>query len=302
MTPFKRECIHTAVAALVTATGITAASASPTTYIYNSDGFEGPEFGLGAIGGQGSPVWLDESAPGTTASIIDNVSAPVGSTGQVLEVTRGSNTDPALGFEEFGEFYVDFSALNLPTAAVNQIAIDWDMYVPATGSTSIFGPAFGVIATNDTTDEYTLGSLYLDAATGEVLISQTAFGGSTFIIPDESTPDPTDTVSAPLNAWNAFRIELDFTAASSSLEQVKYFVNDVLVFSDDFSDTGFGDVSGFTDAPIFTTFANPDDDAYRQGGNAFFDNYRLSIIPEPGTATLMLSAPALLAFRRRRSA
>lgn len=136
------------------------------------------------------------------------------------------------------------------------VTVDWDMRVTHTISTA-FGPFFGVETYDgNAAAPYVLGSLGVDATTGDVLYQLQDSG---FLEVSGST--------VGFDVWNHFRLVLDFTTDS-----YKGYVNGSLVASTGFIDRGFN-LNDFTDADISTFTANGDAESLRMPGSAVFDNF-----------------------------
>ncbi|MCC6493811.1 MAG: hypothetical protein IT424_12415 [Pirellulales bacterium] len=137
------------------------------------------------------------------------------------------------------------------------VILDWNMRVEPTGAPSgVFGPFFGVEAYDGASGIRLLGSLGVDATTGEVL----------YQIQDDGFLTPTGATAAP-NEWNRYRIVLDFAA-----DQYSMFFNGDKVASTGFVDRAFG-LDDFTDADLATFAAGFDTASLAQAGTAQFDNF-----------------------------
>jgi hypothetical protein len=233
--------------AFLLAAGLIAASIASTASavgpIVDANGFEG--FALGPLEGQQG--WVSSGAAVGSATIQTSV---VQSGSKAVAVERGPNVDrrwakPVTGF---------------PTQRF--VVIDWDMRVAPTEALNVFGPFFGVEtydAIPATPPLKVLGSLGVDATTGDVLYQ--APGGAL-----------TETgVLAAFNAWNNFRIVLDFTGHNYNV-----FFNGSKLNP---SPIGFVDhtlaspLNDFSDADIAALGAAGDPGSMAQTGNAFFDNF-----------------------------
>jgi hypothetical protein len=132
------------------------------------------------------------------------------------------------------------------------------MQVAQTTSTA-FGPFFGVetydyLGSTFGVDKGVLGSLGLDASTGDVLIQ--GAGGSF-----------ADTgADASFGAWHHYRIVLDF----SDKQYHTYLNNNYLVTSSFVDGSG---LTNFTDADISALAAGGDSVSQNLGGTAYFDNF-----------------------------
>jgi hypothetical protein len=133
------------------------------------------------------------------------------------------------------------------------------MRVQQTVSTS-FGPFFGIEGYDADISPCLLGSLGVDASTGEVLYQ--AAGSGAFTVAS----------IAPLafNQWNHFRLVFDFGGASP--DTYRGYVNGTAVTpSTGFVDGSFG-LDQFTDADISTLAVGPGAPYDSLAGTAYFDN------------------------------
>ena len=237
---------------------------------YDSGGFEAPRFVAGDLAGQDvDGPWLRSG--GTAPAVIQSTVTQSG--GQAVQFSRPVNgSDTWYGVNEE----------MTPTAPNQIVRISWDMNVTQTAGDD-FGPFFGV----DAYDGFgafpkRVGLLGVDASTGEVLLLS---AGPTdaeeiFVVPGDVVP---------FGQWNRYALELDYATRT-----YRGYVNGVLVGGDDFIDEEDG-IAGFTDAPIAALQAGD----VNVPGVAYFDNYRIEVVPEPTTAAIFgLAALGLLARRR----
>ncbi len=275
---------------------VSAAAAPPpgATILYDAQGFENPPFTLTDLSGQDG--WFEAiGAPPATpidSFAVVTASAP-SSLGQSVEVFRAA--------DEAGNWFVP--NLNAPLPGQDVVVIEWSQYVVSHTDVA-YGPLFGVEAFNSTITNLTrLAGVFIDAADGAVFAldaDNSGFIGTNNPLNPASTPDARD-------AWHDFAMYLDFGAAGNQPDgsegQVTIYMNGELIYTDDFAESllliaGL-DSTAFTDAPI-AAFADPS--FPDQEGTAYFDNYIVYVIPEPGSLALLgLGALALVA-RRRRSA
>lgn len=273
-------------AALVAALGV-GASASTFTLI-DGEGFESPSYstsfvGTGqlegqfasTLGGFGSSQWVQSPTAGLSTAVVQT--AVVASGSQAVEVTRASQSDDRWAVPVVGS----------PAVERPVICIEWDMYVEESVSTPLgsFGPFFGIEAyDDDATSILRIGSMGVDAATGDVLYTDRPNGlieSGTVVNFDE---------------WNSFQLVLDFTT-----DRYSGFVNGDLVFLTDFESIG---ADQFTDADIAAIAASFDPGSDAAVGTAYFDNYfvfetdDLAKLPEPSSAGLLILG--FLARGRRR--
>jgi hypothetical protein len=136
------------------------------------------------------------------------------------------------------------------------VTIDWDMRVSQPTDLTGFGPFFGVDTYDADVSPYVLGSLGVDATTGDVLFQAQDSG---VLVESGSLVN--------FDAWNHFRIVLDFATDS-----YKGYLNSTLVASTGFVDRGFG-LDNFTDADIATFAAAADPVSQTLSASAVFDNF-----------------------------
>lgn len=206
--------------------------------ILDSGGFENP-YAIGLL--QGQFGWLTAGS-GTSTATVQNSIAQSGS--QAVQVVRTANSDrrwavPVSGF---------------PTQRF--VAIDWDMRVSPPSNLTAFGPFFGVDTYDADTGIYVLGSLGVDATTGDVLYQI------------QGTGDLTETGTfVTLNQWHHYRIVLDF-----GMDTYRGYVNGALVATTGFVDGNFG-LNDFTDADIAAFAAGEDPTSQGLSSTAVFDNF-----------------------------
>lgn len=226
----------------------------------------------------------------TTATVQDTVFAPGGGT-QAVELTTGGFSS-AFGSGDFFAIFLD--PADRPTTPI--VVVEWDMLVdpvvpnvtdPDPGVPD-FGPIFGVNPFDESGGAVSqLGSLVVDASTGEVLFQTTGTG---FLSTINDGMGGTVTVSG----WNTYSIILDFVA-----ETYTYTLNGVALGTESFIDVP---VSGqLSDASLVALPGGSNAGSYTQGGTAYFDNYTITAVPEPGSLVLLagIAAPALLGRRRQ---
>lgn len=272
-------------ATLVTALidgGVAFGQAPVPPLIVDTSGFEAPKFdvtfgpggpgtGTGQLEGQTPSTfqgtWLRTKGIGLSTA---DVQTGVKLTGnQALKVTRVANSDDRWAVPVDG-----YPSLAEPRF----ICISWDMRVEQTiGAANTFGPFFGVEAYDDDAAALGLmGSLGVDATTGEVLIQKANTG---FL------DAPGATVA--FGSWYNFMIELDFVN-----DTYEYFLNNVSLGVEGFVDQNNipGGLNEFTDADIATFAAAGDPGSLALPGTAYFDNFKVTegpcVIPEPGSCIL----------------
>jgi hypothetical protein len=274
--------------ALAVAIGLFAARpVAASITLLDTGGFEAPAFtttfdagGTGYAGQlEGQPIappeetW-QQAGPDTSTATVQT--AVVESGAQAVELAfRGGDT----------RWGVPIDATNLGT-----VTVSWDMLVrgPASDPDVSLGPIFGVEAYADSAGGATLlGSVFVDASSGEVLYQATGTG---FLTP-ATAPNP-----AIFGVWNSFDLVLDYAAQSYSV-----FVNDVLAVG------GIGFVDG-----AFGTFGSADLAALDAGfgvspGFAFVDDFGItaSDVPEFSTALLWVGLGSIAGggcwWKRRRT-
>ncbi len=300
----KLNSVSRLIAALILAVAAEhVATAATFTYI-NGEGFESPAYTTtflpagpgtyaGQVVGQSALIGGDTTtAPwkidfqtsfgaagprvAGTATIQDTVPGPDGF-GQSLEVVRGENSD---------EFY---GVLYETTPIAPYVCVEWDMMIPdqllITDGINSFGPLFGSQAFDDQGVIGTLGGLYADAATREVVYQVgDGLAISSFLV--------------DYDVWYKFQMVLDFSTDTYSV-----FVNGVLIDSGiDFVDPGLDE---FSDSPIFSGAGFSDPVSAAATGTAFFDNYNVfetdmnKAIPEPSTIIILVGI-SLTSFAYRR--
>jgi hypothetical protein len=209
-----------------------------------STGFESP-YSLGQLQGQPStpPVWVTAGIGGSTATVENSI---VNTGSQAVQVVKAgaANTDRRWAVPMGG----------LPTQ--RYVLVDWDMRVAQPSVLTGFGPFFGMETYDATVHPYLLGSLGVDATTGDVL----------YQTQDSGVLTETGTLVS-FNQWNHFRLVLDY-----SNDTYRGYLNGSLVASTGFVDRGFG-LDHFTDADITTFAAAEDPVSQTVSASAWFDNY-----------------------------
>ena len=209
--------------------------------IVDTDGFE-TGFLPGALHGQSGWLKLSHTVDTSTADVQSLV---VKSGTKALRVDRAANFD--------SHWLKPVGGLGFPTHRF--VLIDWDMNVTATGATSgVFGPFLGVDTYDDTGSPSVLGSLGVDATTGDVLYQASGTGA---LVPSGFFVN--------FGAWHHFQIKLDF-----GLDQYQILLDGNPLLSSNFVD---GVSSKFTDADIAAFAAAPGSASQSQTGTAYFDNF-----------------------------
>ncbi|MCA9234813.1 MAG: hypothetical protein KDA44_05055 [Planctomycetales bacterium] len=207
-------------------------------------GFESPRYNSGSLVGQPNQPehsnWLVSGGRGGSATV---QSAVTESGNQALRVDRGSFSDD--------RWLVPVD--NYPTGRF--VLVSWDMLVQESAGSGL-GPFFGVDTYDDDETLGVLGSLGVDAKTGEILFQ---LGGSGFIT-------GTGTFTG-FNTWNHFGLLLDFDANA-----YRTYVNGTFLVQTGFVDLDKG-VNEFTDADIAAFASAEDTTSLGMTGTAFFDNF-----------------------------
>src|SRR5688500_1047933 len=140
----------------------------------------------GALEGQINPAGEGQVLPpgqwqrtpgGTSTAVVQSaVFAPGGGT-QAVRVNRAANNDVRWAVQVDHLGYPDYPSPFPPEPAQPIISISWDMRVEQTvGQVNTFGPFFGVEAYDDSGVIGLLGSLGVDATTGDVLFQAAGSG------------------------------------------------------------------------------------------------------------------------------
>ena len=274
--------------------------------IVDSHGFEQPLFtttfaGSGTLEGQTpatfNGTWLRDKAVGTSTAIVQTaIVAPGGGT-QAVRVDKAANESKA---------FWGVPVSGYPSNPPNFICIDWDMRVegPAGNPSTQFGPFFGVKAYDtDATNPIPgfpagnalLGSLGVDATTGEVLYQDPAVIGGV-----QGSLEPLGPTVA-FGAWNHYGMELNFNTHTYRMMVNNVQAGPSFGFVD--SPNFMTALDSFTDAPIETEIAA----AGAMGattGTAYFDNFKVEDgpcpVPEPSTIALAAIGVSGLWLGRRR--
>ncbi len=266
-----------------------ASSASAASIIVDSHGFEQPQFsttflGTGQLEGQTpatfNGTWLRTKGLGLSTANVESSVVDTGSQAVVVNRAAGSNDRwgvPVSGYP-----------------SDRYVCIEWSMRVEqSSGPTGTFGPYFGVEANDDdSTSVGLLGSLGVDASTGEVLYQVQDTGFLTAAGP-----------TVAFGAWNDYMIELDYFTHS-----YRFFVNNVAIGTSGFVDQNniSGGLNEFTDADITAVQAAGDAASMAMVGTAFFDNFSVQqsplpcdAVPEPVAGLLAVIGLAGVAAKRR---
>jgi len=254
-----------------------AVSTARAATIVDSQGFEQPLFTTtfntnGQLEGQTpntfNGTWLRTKGPGLGTANVENSVVDTGS--QAVVVNRIGNSDDRWGVPVGGY------------PSQRYICINWSMRVEQTqGPANSFGPFFGMEAYDD--DAATiglLGSLGVDATTGEVLYQQQNTGFLTAAGP-----------TVGFGTWHDYDVELDY-----ALHRYRFFLDGTLIGTQGFVDQNNipGGLNEFTDANISALAAAGDPASQAAVGTAFFDNFHVEesslpcdfVVPEPSAVAL----------------
>jgi hypothetical protein len=273
---------------------VVATPALARTTLYDAGGFESSAgystlttnaSVVGNLRGQGSPeAWFESSTAGTGTDLIGSgpgtavVESKAGGSGsdtQDVVVTRTQ-------YDDRWAPVIDYPASSSPNYIVN---ISWDMSVsPTLTDPDNYGPFFGIEANDASSGPIKqIGALGVDATTGEVLIYDS---NGIDITPDDTVVN--------FNQYNSFLMTMNFqtdtydvTVNGSTLETGIPFIS--------------SGVSELTDADIAALQAAVTEQA-NQSGTAYFDNYLITAVPEPGTLALIAICAIGAAKRRGRRA
>lgn len=259
--------------ALVTSCASSTARAAAIT-VYDSGGFETPRFIPSQnLQGQDAPPagqgpWVKD--PGVSTAVVQTSVVSGGL--QAVQISRVANNR--------GDTRWAVNKPSTPTAEQRVITVEFEMRVqPTTGLQ--FGPAFGIECYDSSAGAPKLiGSLTVDATTGDVLYQQ---GGSGNLIESGTI--------VPLGVFRQYTLAADFSAKKYSI-----FLDGDLLRTEPFVDST---AARFTDAPL-VTFAVTGDTIATATGAAFFDDYVITSIPEPGIMALVVIGAAALRRKGRR--
>ena len=238
--------------------------------IVDGNGFEAPDFSTGQLEGQNN--WLRMSGAALGAANVQT--ATVYSGDQAVQVDRAANSD-----DRWADPVVGWPSLPI-------VLIDWDMRVEETLGGAAYGPFFGVEAYADAGGLSLLGSLGVDATTSDVLYQAQGTG---FLTETGAT--------VTFGEWNHYQIVLDYAA-----DQYTVKLNGTPLATDGFVDAISGDV--FSDADISAIAAAGDPVSQALTGTAYYDNFFVQQVPEPGSFLLALGATfaaGLAGYRKLRA-
>jgi hypothetical protein len=206
-----------------------------------STGFESPTFVPGNLQGQGG--WVTAGAGASTAVVESSI---VNTGSQAVQITKAAtaNSDRRWAVPVSGYPVQRF------------VIVDWDMRVTQASIQTGFGPFFGVDTYDADISPYVLGSLGVDATTGDILFQQ------------QNTGELTESGTlAAFNQWNHFRLILDF-----GTDTYRGYFNGTQVANTGFVDGAFG-LDNFSDADIATFAAAADPVSQTVSASAVYDNF-----------------------------
>jgi hypothetical protein len=270
------------------------AKAAQGQVLYDSGGFEnttrfsqtftnGIEQTTGTLRDQDAAVkqWLYSVNPPSSANTLTSTSA-------FAQVVATSAGDPvSVGSQDIKVSRISadtrWAPVFSPTvnATGSIVKISWSMDLATESDQSNFGPFFGIEAYSGTSNR--IGGAGIDASTGELLFYDNG--------PSHLGLTPV-TNTIPGTGWHTY--ELDFNYAtqlySVSLDGVVKVTNSPFE-----NDSSLPAQTQFQDAPITTLVDQPGGNT---AGTAFFDNYVVSLVPEPGAIGLFVIG--VLTLKRRR--
>jgi hypothetical protein len=211
--------------------------------IVNTNGFE--TFSLTDLAGQQN--WITDTDPPVRPGSAVVQQAVVHSGNKALQIDRVANSDKS--------WAIDVTSFNIHRFVV----VDWDMRVTATGVENAIGPFFGV-ESHDLVPynpgATLLGSLGVDATTGEVLYQATGSGALV-----------ASTKEVVFGGWHHYRLVYDFT-----LQKYSAFFDGANVVTTGFVDPGLND---FTHTGFSALAAAADGASQALTGTAYIDNFRV---------------------------
>jgi hypothetical protein len=272
-------------------------------------GFTTTFLGTGQLEGQVNPPGFGQSPPPmppgqwlrplgvqTGTGVVQSSVVKNGT--QAVRIERVGNSPDRWGVPVNHLAYPDYPTPPVGEDAQPCLCINWDMLVegPSGSGDDAFGPYFGVEANDDDVNGiHLLGSLGVDATTGEVLYQAPGSGNLTAAGP-----------SAAFGTWHNYQIKLDYSTHEYTIRH-----DGVPLGTFAFVD---GPNDQFSEANIFALPAAGDPDNLARAGIAYFDNFLVregelcdttgTIIPEPTAIALALLGMALvpqIARRQRRA-
>jgi hypothetical protein len=244
-------------------------------------------------GGISPGQWLRTKGSGASQAVVQSAVFAPGGGNQAVKVDRAASSDQRWAVPVNALGYPDY-----PTPPPGQpsqpcICVTWNMRVEksAGNGNTTFGPFFGVETYDDDGNPVgLLGSLGVDAATGEVLLQAANTGVLTPVSGNRTVA---------FGTWNKYQIKLDYSTHTYST-----FLNDVMTDTIAFVDQANipGGLDQFSDADIAAVGAAGDAGSQALAGTAYFDNFLVRegvCIPEPSTVLLAVFGLTATQLRRR---
>lgn len=236
--------------------------------------------------------WLRPLGTQTGTGVVQ--AAVVKDGAQAVRIDRLGDSPDRWGIPVNNQGYPEYPGPNANGEPLQPcLCINWDMRVagPAGDPLTDFGPYFGVEANDDDVSGLSLlGSLGVDATTGEVLYQAPGSGDLTAAGP-----------VTVFGTWHNYQIKLDYSTHAYTIYYDKAPLG-TFAFVD-------GPEDQFSEANIVALAANGAPADLARAGTAFFDNFLVReggcmVIPEPSTvmlAALGLTLVPYVARRRRRA-
>jgi hypothetical protein len=234
-------------------------------------GFEAPDFAPGPLAGQAGWNNFGLAAGSETAATVQSEIVASGSQALLIEAARATES----------VYYWPPIDYNTEAYSFKQVAVQWHMLLASGGTPS---PAWGVTAADESA--VYVGGLLVDGATGQVFVESQ---DNNF-----EDGDPSDNWTGffvAKDTWNHFSLLFDYNTRTFDA-----WVNGQQVRSG----FAFAEATGSTFGDADLTLGKLPSD--QSTDRAYFDNYRVAAVPEPGTlALLILAVPGMvLAGQRRR--
>jgi hypothetical protein len=257
--------------------GLTVALGTPSAQaqvsLYNSDGFQ-TRFVPGlTLEGQDALMGPWQQTASTSTAVVQS---GVGVGGGIGVTMTSVPSTPST------QWFVSKPAAM--TAPLDKVEVKWDMRVTANTNALTYGPFFGVeiydASVNPSLPKQ-VGGFGVDASTGE-LLKLINVGGTGYY---DTLP-----YSVSLGFYYSFSVVADYATDTYSM-----YINGSFVGSEAFVDPS---ATAFTDASLSTQFVSFPGEIGLNSGTAYFDNYSISLVPEP--AMLSLAGLAVVGLLKRR--